>query len=89
MTFFNYLIRASVILLMFGTICACGQKGKLVLPVKPPAISTPYPTTQPKEVNEEPGAEQATESTPDTAMEPTPISKPGSTPDVPIPAVIH
>ncbi len=24
-------------------LCACGQKGKLIIPTKPAAISTPYP----------------------------------------------
>ncbi len=26
---------------------ACGQKGKLVMPVRPPPVSTPYPTALP------------------------------------------
>jgi len=39
--------------LALGALClisACGQKGKLVMPVQPPPISTPYPTAAPKAV---------------------------------------
>jgi predicted small lipoprotein YifL len=42
---------ARIALPVIGMLClvsACGQKGKLILPVKPPAISTPYPVAQPK-----------------------------------------
>jgi hypothetical protein len=28
---------------------ACGQKGRLVMPVRPPPVSTPYPTALPKD----------------------------------------
>jgi len=37
----------SLLTLSIGMIChisACGQKGPLFIPAKPPAISTPYPT---------------------------------------------
>ena len=30
---------------------ACGQKGKLVMPVRPPPVSTPYPTALPDDAD--------------------------------------
>jgi hypothetical protein len=61
MKFFS---RCFWLVLILGMCSACGQKGKLVLPVKPPAISTPYPTAQPKKVDG------------DTDSESEPASKP-------------
>lgn len=59
MTFF---VRRSILLLLTGAaaclIAGCGQKGRLVLPVRPPAISTPYPASLP---------EPAADTDPDTA----------------------
>ena len=43
------------------SVCACGQKGRLVIPSKPAAISTPYPAPVAKPAN-----------TPATDAEPTP-----------------
>ena len=50
---------------MLFLLSACGQKGKLVIPVPPPPISTPYPAATPKAVVPEPIApadERAPES---------------------------
>jgi predicted small lipoprotein YifL len=44
--------RPTLLTLFFTVIVAisaCGQKGPLYLPVKPPAISTPYPIAEPEE----------------------------------------
>jgi hypothetical protein len=46
MMFFS---RQTTVTILIGVlVSACGQKGKLVLPVRPPAISTPYPSDAPK-----------------------------------------
>ena len=44
----KFFLRALTSLMLLLVVCACGQKGRLVLPVRPPAISTPYPTAVPK-----------------------------------------
>jgi predicted small lipoprotein YifL len=49
MQFFS---RLSLLTLAMLSLSACGQKGPLFLPDKPAAISTPYPTTTPKENSE-------------------------------------
>jgi predicted small lipoprotein YifL len=43
------LYRLGLFALTLTILGACGQKGPLFLPDKPPAISTPYPTTTSKE----------------------------------------
>jgi len=48
MKFFPRLFALFCALGLMTQISACGQKGKLVMPVRPPAISTPYPVAQPK-----------------------------------------
>jgi len=50
MKFLNLL---TVVIGMICTISACGQKGPLFIPDKPPAISTPYPTDVPTDDNHE------------------------------------
>lgn len=48
----KYFSQLSLFSLIVGTsfsISACGQKGPLVAPVKPPAVSTPYPVAMPKQ----------------------------------------
>jgi len=44
MTLFSRFVTSFIAIGLTLSVCACGQKGKLVIPVKPPAISTPYPT---------------------------------------------
>ncbi|MET3106307.1 putative small lipoprotein YifL [Oxalobacteraceae bacterium GrIS 2.11] len=47
MKFFS---RANLLVCIAILLCtACGQKGKLVIPTRPPAVNTPYPTATPKE----------------------------------------
>jgi predicted small lipoprotein YifL len=45
----NYMMPSiiNLIALVFATsfLSACGQKGPLYVPVKPPAVTTPYPTS--------------------------------------------
>lgn len=41
-------LRAVAPVLLLLIVSGCGQKGKLMLPVRPPAISTPYPVEPPK-----------------------------------------
>ena len=53
MKFIHHFVSIMFIMLTTSTLTACGQKGKLVIPIKPPAISTPYPTAQPKEMKTE------------------------------------
>ena len=48
MKFFLRRITLACAIGSMTVISACGQKGKLLMPVKPPAISTPYPVAQPK-----------------------------------------
>ena len=43
----KFFIRAITPLMLLLVVSACGQKGKLVIPVRPPAVSTPYPAAQP------------------------------------------
>ncbi len=73
MTFFKYLASATVLLLSVGSLCGCGQKGKLIIPITPPAISTPYPVAQPKVEAGETGPAPEGEANTDAAMEATPV----------------
>ena len=58
-------MRTIWLLCMLGLVCsACGQKGKLVMPVRPPQVSTPYPTSLPKEDDAD-QKDRVKESTPD------------------------
>ena len=48
-------LRYSSLCILTGVLAllgACGQKGKLVMPPKPEAISTPYPIAPPDEPND-------------------------------------
>jgi predicted small lipoprotein YifL len=45
----KFFFRTTWLICLIAMLCACGQKGKLVMPVKPPPVSTPYPTGQPKD----------------------------------------
>jgi hypothetical protein len=46
----KFFFRTTWLICFIALLCnACGQKGKLVMPVKPPPVSTPYPTAQPKD----------------------------------------
>ncbi len=47
----KFLLRcfaSPLVLALCVVLSACGQKGKLVMPPTPTAISTPYPQAQPK-----------------------------------------
>jgi len=48
MKFFLRCITLAGAIGSMAVISACGQKGKLLMPVRPPAISTPYPVAQPR-----------------------------------------
>ncbi|PRC94774.1 hypothetical protein [Solimicrobium silvestre] len=74
MKFFSRLSWIALVAGIMFCISACGQKGRLVVPVKPPAVSTPYPVATPKE-NTENGADseikpEAAASTPEVSTPP-------------------
>jgi len=60
MKFFFRCFSHCALIVVLAMCSACGQKGKLILPVKPPAISTPYPTAQPKKVDSDADVESQT-----------------------------
>ena len=70
--FFRHLIchlicpptRTLGLIVVMAMCSACGQKGKLVLPVKPAAISTPYPTAESQKADGDRASESETESKP-------------------------
>jgi predicted small lipoprotein YifL len=47
MQFFSRLALLTLVIAVIVAINACGQKGPLFIPVKPPAVSTPYPVATP------------------------------------------
>ena len=49
--FLRLCLSTLVVATSLGT-SACGQKGKLVIPTVPAAISAPYPVAQPKSASE-------------------------------------
>lgn len=70
MKFFS---RTPWLICVFSALCgACGQKGKLVMPVRPPTVSTPYPVALPKDDSNN----MKSDATPPTmSKEPEPVSE--------------
>jgi hypothetical protein len=72
----TFLPRTVWILFLLCLCSACGQKGRLVMPVRPPPVSTPYPTSVPDDAESD-GQNAPTENKKaDSASEPASDAKP-------------